>query len=107
MIAQKEREGKLGCPLWDEGLRLRVVLSPGVELDVVDGDAVVGELEVVDGAHDGGVEAVAAVGYCCRNVMPVNCPASPQSLKYTGRGSDRGTGSSLSTTTSTKKIISS
>ena len=33
-------------------------LSPGLELDVLDGDAVEGELEVVDGAHDGGVEAV-------------------------------------------------
>ena len=33
-------------------------LSPGLELDVLDGDGVEGELEVVDGAHDGGVEAV-------------------------------------------------
>ena len=33
-------------------------LSPGAELDVVDRDVVEGELEVVDGAHDGGVEAV-------------------------------------------------
>ena len=58
MIAQKEREGKPGCPLWDEDSRLRGVLSPGLELDVLDGDAVDRQLEVVDGAHDGGVEAV-------------------------------------------------
>ena len=34
------------------------LLSPRVELDVLDGDAVEGEMEVVDSAHDGGVEAV-------------------------------------------------
>ena len=44
--------------MWDEGQRWRGLLSPGLELDVLDGDAVEGELEVVDGAHDGGVEAV-------------------------------------------------
>ena len=53
-----EREVKPGCPLRDEGLRLRVVLSPGLELDVLDGDVVDGEVEVVDCTHDGGVEAV-------------------------------------------------
>ena len=37
---------------------LRVLLSRGAELHVLDGDAVEGEVEVVDGAHDGGVEAV-------------------------------------------------
>ena len=37
---------------------MRVVLSPGLKLDVLDGDAVEGELEVVDGADDGGVETV-------------------------------------------------
>ena len=58
MIAQKEREGKLGCPLRDEGQPLGGLLSPGLELDVKDGDAVDRQLEVVDGAHDGGVEAV-------------------------------------------------
>ena len=58
MIAQKEREVKLGCPLWDGGLMLGELLSPGLELYVLDGDVVDGEVEVVDGAHDGGVEAV-------------------------------------------------
>lgn len=33
------------------------LLSPGLELDVLDGDIVDGEVEVVDGAFDGGVEA--------------------------------------------------
>ena len=33
-------------------------LSPGLELDVLDGDVVDGEVEVVDCTHDGGVEAV-------------------------------------------------
>jgi len=37
---------------------LRVLLSLGLELDVLDGDAIQGELEVVDGAHDGGLKAV-------------------------------------------------
>ena len=37
---------------------MRNVLSPRAELDVLDWAAVEGELEVVDGAHDGGVEAV-------------------------------------------------
>ena len=37
---------------------MREVLSLGLELDVLDGDAVEGERKVVDGAHDGGVEAV-------------------------------------------------
>ena len=58
MIAQKDREVKLGCPLRHEGRRLRVELSFGLELDVLDGGAIEGEMEVVDGAHDGGVEAV-------------------------------------------------
>jgi hypothetical protein len=58
MIAQKEREGKRGCPLRDEDPQLTGMLPPGVELDVLDGDTVEGELEVVDSAHDGGVEAV-------------------------------------------------
>ena len=53
MIAQVERQVKRGCPLWDEG-----ALSPGLELYVRDGDLVEGEVEVVDGTHDGGVEAV-------------------------------------------------
>ena len=57
MIAQVEREVKAGCPLWDEEPPLRGVLSPGLELDVLDCDAFHGELEVVDGAHDSGVEA--------------------------------------------------
>ena len=39
--------------MWDGAL-----LSPGLELDVLDGDVVEGEVEVVDRAHDGGVEAV-------------------------------------------------
>ena len=34
------------------------LLAPGLELDVLDGDVVDAELEVVNGAHDGGVEAV-------------------------------------------------
>ncbi len=33
-------------------------LAPGLELGVVHGDVVDGRLEIVDGAHDGGVEAV-------------------------------------------------
>ena len=33
-------------------------LSPGLELDVLHGNVVTRKLEVVDGAHDGGVEAV-------------------------------------------------
>ena len=37
---------------------LRILLSAGPEPDVLDRDAVEGELEVVDGAHEGGVEAV-------------------------------------------------
>ena len=37
---------------------MRDLLSPGLELDVLDGNVVDGEVEVVDGAHDGGVEAV-------------------------------------------------
>ena len=40
------------------GHALRDMLSLGLELDVLDGHIVAGELEVVDGAHDGGVEAV-------------------------------------------------
>ena len=40
------------------GHALRDMLSLGLGLDVLDGDVVNGELEVVDGAHDGGVEAV-------------------------------------------------
>ena len=39
---------------------MRVLLSPGLELDVLDEDAINGELELVDDAHDGGVEAVGA-----------------------------------------------
>jgi hypothetical protein len=31
---------------------------PRLELDILDGDIVHGELEVVDGAHDGGLEAL-------------------------------------------------
>ena len=58
MIAQVAREVKLGCPLWDGG-----ALSPGLELYVRGGDVVDGEVEVVDRAHDGGVEAV---GSCLR-----------------------------------------
>ena len=58
MIAQVEREGKPGCPLWDVEPRLGGLLSPGLEPHVLDGNIVEGELEVVDGAHDGGVEAV-------------------------------------------------
>ena len=42
MIAQIEREVKLGCPLWCGGLMLGELLSPGLELDVLDGDAVEG-----------------------------------------------------------------
>ena len=42
MIAQVEREVKAGCPLWDEGQLLGDVLSPGLELDVLDGDATEG-----------------------------------------------------------------
>ncbi len=37
-------------------------LSPGLELDVLDGDAVESELEAMDGAHDGGVEAAGTQG---------------------------------------------
>ena len=57
--------------------RLRVLLSSGAELDVVDGNAVEGELEVVDGAHDGGVEPVSEhlpqrwhAGVPCRGIEP-------------------------------------
>ena len=39
------------------GHALKDVLSVGLDLDVLDGDAIEGELEVVDGPHDGGVEA--------------------------------------------------
>jgi hypothetical protein len=53
MITQGHRQVKPGCPEWDGG-----ALSPGLELDVLDGDDVDVEVEVVDGAHDGGVEAV-------------------------------------------------
>jgi hypothetical protein len=35
-----------------------LALPPGLKLDALDGDGFDGELEVVDGAHDGGVEAV-------------------------------------------------
>ena len=45
-------------PIVGWGRAVGDVLSPGLELDVPDGDAVEGELEVVDGTHDGGVEAV-------------------------------------------------
>ena len=58
MIAQNEREGKPGCPLWDGGRLLGDLLSSGLELGVRDGDVVDGEVEVVDCTHDGGVEAV-------------------------------------------------
>ena len=51
-----EREVKLGCPLWDERSGSRKLLSLGLELDVLDGDVVEGEMEVVHGAHDGGVD---------------------------------------------------
>ena len=40
---------------WPTSLSL---LPPGLELDVLDGDVVDGEVEVVDCTHDGGVEAV-------------------------------------------------
>ena len=49
MIAQEEREGKPGCPLRDEELRLGDLLPPGTELDVLDRDVVEGGLEVVTG----------------------------------------------------------
>ena len=67
MIAQEEREGKPGCPLRDGGPRLGRRLSPGLELDVLDGDAVDRQLEVVAGAHDGGVEAVGRRAGCGRS----------------------------------------
>lgn len=52
MIAQVKRAVKSGCALWDGGR-----LSPGLELDALDGDAVDVEAEVVDGAFYRGVEA--------------------------------------------------
>ena len=58
MIAHVGEEGKRGCPLWDEGQVWGDLLSAGLELDVLDGDVVEGAVEVVDRAHDGGVEAV-------------------------------------------------
>ena len=58
MIAQLEKDVKLGWPLWDGDQLSGDTLSPGLEQDVLDGDPVEGEVEVVDGAHDGGVEAV-------------------------------------------------
>ena len=39
------------------GLGVEGRLTPGLELDVPYGDVFDGEVEVVDGAHDGGVEA--------------------------------------------------
>jgi hypothetical protein len=41
-----------GCPWWEVGPGLSEVLSPGLELDVLDGDVVHGELEVADGADE-------------------------------------------------------
>ncbi len=45
-------------PIAGRGPGVEVRLPPGLELGVVDGDVVTRKLEVVDGAHDGGVEAV-------------------------------------------------
>ena len=45
-------------PIVGRGQGWEGALSPGLALDVLEGDAVEGELEVVDGAHEGGVEAV-------------------------------------------------
>ena len=41
-----------------DGAEQQALLSPGLELDVLDGGVVDGDVEVVNGAHDGGVQAV-------------------------------------------------
>ena len=56
----ERRQARL--PIVGRNPGLRGVLSPGVELVVLDGNAVDSELEVVDGAHDGGVEAARFIG---------------------------------------------
>jgi hypothetical protein len=48
----------------NDGAQNQALLSPGLELDVLDGDFVDGEVEVMDSAFDGGAEAV---GEDCRN----------------------------------------
>ena len=57
-VSSSGERWQAGLPTVGRGPALGVLLSPGVELDVLDGDVVDRQLEVVDGAHDGGVEAV-------------------------------------------------
>ena len=45
-------------PIVGRGLWLREELSPGLKLDALDGNVVERELEIVNGAHDSGVQAV-------------------------------------------------
>ena len=42
----------------NNGAQNQALLSFGLELEILDGDVVDGEVEVVDGAFDGGVQAV-------------------------------------------------
>ena len=51
----ERRQARL--PIVGRGLGVEGRLTPGLELDVPYGDVFDGEVEVVDGAHDGGVEA--------------------------------------------------